>query len=128
LLELVVFEVIDGGLIIHASPFGRPRRDRSWGRVPMAEHVYGRTKAGKPITDATIDGWADHADRGYVDGQLTGRKRGRGRPPLGDKAKSVGSVRLEPDLRDEVVARAKADGVTVSELVRRALRKYLRSA
>ena len=94
----------------------------------MAEHVYGRTKAGKQITDATIDGWADDADRGYVDGQLTGRKRGRGRPPLGDKAKSVGSVRLEPDLRDEVVARAKADGVTVSELVRRALRKYLRSA
>ena len=94
----------------------------------MAERVYGRSKAGVPITDTMIEGWADEADRGYTPGQLEGRKRGRGRPPLGDRAKSVGSVRLEPDLREEVVARAKAEGVSVSELVRRALRKYVQSA
>ena len=94
----------------------------------MAERVYGRRKSGVPITDAIIEGWADEADLGYTQGQLEGRRRGRGRPPLGDRAKSVGSVRLDPDLREEVVARAKAEGVTVSELVRRALRKYVQSA
>ena len=94
----------------------------------MTERIYGHTKSGVPVTESTIERLADEADRGYEPGQLQGRKRGRGRPPLGDRAKSVGSVRLEPDLREEVLAAAKAEGVTVSELVRRALRKYLRSA
>ena len=39
-----------------------------------------------------------------------------------------GSVRLDPALRDETIKRADADGVTVSEVVRRALCEYLRSA
>ncbi len=94
----------------------------------MTERIFGHTKSGVPVTESTIERLADEADRGYEPGQLQGRKRGRGRPPLGDRAKSVGSVRLEPDLREEVLAAAKAEGVTVSELVRRALRKYLRSA
>jgi len=94
----------------------------------MTERIFGHTKSGVPVTESTIERLADEADRGYEPGQLQGRKRSRGRPPLGDRAKSVGSVRLEPDLREEVLAAAKAEGVTVSELVRRALRKYLRSA
>jgi len=38
----------------------------------------------------------------------------------------VESVRLEPELRDEVARRAQTEGVTVSELIRRALREYLK--
>jgi len=94
----------------------------------MTERIFGHTKSGVPVTESTIERLADEADRGYEPGQLQGRKRGRGRPPLGDRAKSVGSFFLECDLREEVLAAAKAEGVTVSELVRRALRKYLRSA
>ena len=92
------------------------------------QRIYGHTKSGEPITDKMIERLAEEADRGYEPGQLEGRRRGPGRPPLGEAAKSVESVRLEPDLRDEVARRAQTEGVTVSELIRRALRQYLKSA
>lgn len=90
--------------------------------------VYGHSKSGEPITDETIEHLAAEAERGYGPGQLEGRRRGPGRPPSGDATKSVESVRLEPDLRDEIARRARTEGVTVSELIRRALRQYLKSA
>jgi CRISPR-associated endonuclease/helicase Cas3 len=93
-----------------------------------AERSYGRTKSGKAITDEMIDQLAQEAERGYEPGQLQGHRRGPGRPPSGNAAKTVESVRLEPTLRAEAARRAEADGVTVSELIRRALRQYLRSA
>jgi antitoxin component of RelBE/YafQ-DinJ toxin-antitoxin module len=40
----------------------------------------------------------------------------------------VESVRLDPDLRDETAEHAAKEGVTVSEIIRRALRRYLRGA
>jgi ribbon-helix-helix CopG family protein len=92
------------------------------------KQVYGHTKAGEPVTDEMIELLADEADRGYEPGQLTGHRRGPGRPPLGDAAKSVESVRLEPALRDDAARRAEEEGITVSELIRRALRQYLKSA
>ncbi len=92
------------------------------------QHTYGHTKSGELITDEMIERFAEEAERGYEPGQLKGRRRGPGRPPLGDAAKSVESVRLEPELRDEVARRAQTEGVTVSELIRRALRQYLKSA
>jgi len=94
----------------------------------MNQHAYGHTKGGKPIDDKMIEELAAEAERGYESGQLKGRRRGPGRPPLGEAAKSVESVRLEPALRVETAERAAAEGVTVSEVIRRALREYLRSA
>jgi hypothetical protein len=95
----------------------------------MTTHeTYGHTGDGTPIDDAFINGLADEAERGYSPEQLGGKPRGRGRPPLGDLAKAVGSVRLDPELREKAAARAAGDGVTVSEVVRRALREYLHSA
>ncbi len=94
----------------------------------MSERTYGRTKTGKPIDDEMVEGLADEAERGYKPGQLEGHRRGPGRPPLGDAAKVVESVRLDPGLRVETVERAAVEGVTVSEIIRRALRQYLRSA
>ena len=93
----------------------------------MSERTYGFTKSGKPIDDEMIQELADEAERGYRSGQLEGHRRGPGRPPLGDAAKSVESVRLDPDLQVETIRKAVAEGVTVSELIRRALRQYLRS-
>ena len=89
--------------------------------------TYGHTSDGTPIDDAFISRLADEAERGYSPQQLTGKIRGRGRPPLGERAKTVGSVRLDPELREQAAARAAGDGVTVSEVVRRALREYLHS-
>ncbi|MHB8431633.1 MAG: ribbon-helix-helix domain-containing protein [Acidimicrobiales bacterium] len=91
-------------------------------------HTYGHTTSGVSIADETIARFTEQAERGYEPAQLKGSRRGPGRPPLGEAAKSVESVRLDPDLRDEVAQRAQTDGVTVSELIRRALRLYLKSA
>jgi CRISPR-associated endonuclease/helicase Cas3 len=94
----------------------------------MSRRTYGHTKSGKPITDEMIEQLADEAERGYEPGQLQGRRRGPGRPPLGAAAKSVESVRLDPALQAEAAQRAADEGITVSEVIRRALRQYLRSA
>lgn len=94
----------------------------------MSKRAYGHLQDGEPITDSTIEDLAAEAERGYQPGQLDGRRRGPGRPPLGDAAKSVESVRLEQALRAAVAQRATADGVTVSEVIRRALREYLQAA
>lgn len=92
-----------------------------------SQRTYARTESGEPITEKMIEGFVGEAERGYEPGELKGRRRGPGRPPLGDAAKSVESVRLEPGLRHEVARRAKSEGVTFSDVVRRALREYLKS-
>jgi hypothetical protein len=88
----------------------------------------GHTERREPITDETIEDLAAEAEQGYEPGQLQGHRRGPGRPPLGEAAKSVESVRLEPALRAAAAQRAAAEGVAVSEVIRRALREYMRSA
>lgn len=94
----------------------------------MTKRTYGRTKSGKVIDDKMIEALADEAERGFTSTQLRGKPRGVGRPPLGAAAKTVESVRLDPALRDEAARRAANDGVSVSEVIRRALREYLESA
>ncbi len=94
----------------------------------MSGHTYGHTEGGEPITDKMIEGMAAEAERGYQPGELEGRRRGPGRPALGAAARSVESVRLEPALRAAAAQRAAAEDVTVSEVIRRALREYLRGA
>lgn len=91
----------------------------------MSKRVYGHTKRGTPITDTMVEELAEEAERGYDVDKLLARRR-RGRPRLGDAAKTVGSVRLDAELRNETVRRAEAEGVSVSEIIRRALRQYLR--
>ena len=92
------------------------------------QQIYGHTQSGEPITEEMIERFAEEAERGYQVDQLKGRRRGPGRPQLGEAAKTVESVRLEPELRDEVARRAETEGVTVSEVIRRALREYVTSA
>lgn len=87
-----------------------------------------RSARRRRIADEDIEQLADEAERGYETGQLRDRPRGPGQPPLGEAAKTVESVRLEPDLRIAAAQRAQSDGTTVSEVIRRALREYLRSA
>lgn len=82
------------------------------------------TSGGVELTDAKLDELADEAERGYEPEQLRARSR-RGRPPLGSSAASVFHVRLEPALREALERAADAEQTTASELVRRALRRYL---
>jgi hypothetical protein len=67
---------------------------------------------------------AAEAERGYdVDALL--KRRGRGRPTIGSGAATVESVRLDPELKRDLLLRAAEEQVSVSELIRRVLREYV---
>lgn len=82
-----------------------------------------KTKTGKVLTDAEIEAMADEAERGYDPEVLKARRRGR--PMLGTAPSEIVPVRLDPDLRQAVEARAEADHTTTSEIIRQALRRFL---
>lgn len=83
------------------------------------------TSRGRPITDADIERMAAEAEAGYDITTL--RPRG-GRPPMGSGPAEVVPVRLDPELRAAVEARATADDTTTSEIIRGALRQFLHVA
>jgi hypothetical protein len=89
----------------------------------MAKKTHGRTASGVPITDELVAELAEKAEAGYDVDDLV-RRRG-GRPPLGSAPATVESVRLDPELRDALVERARRDDETPSSVIRKALRKYL---
>lgn len=92
----------------------------------MAKKDYGHTRDGKPITDEMIEALSRQAEEGFDVDEIV-RRRG-GRPPLGSSAASVESVRLDPELRDALRERAERDGRTNSDVIREALRNYLRAS
>jgi hypothetical protein len=90
--------------------------------------VYDHTGAGRPIADKDIEALAAEAEAGYDVDELIARRPKRGRPALGSSPASVESVRLDPELRRELIDRARADATTTSEVIREALRRFLRAA
>ncbi len=90
--------------------------------------IRGHTKSGRPITDKDVDALAAEAEAGYDANALIARRNKRGRPAIGNGPASVESVRLDPELRRQLLERAEAEGTTTSELIRAALRGYLRAA
>ena len=85
-----------------------------------------RARTGEAITDADIEALADEAERGYDAAVL--RTKRRGRPLLGSAPGEVVPVRLDPELRLAVQACAQAEGTSTSEIIRRALRRFLGAA
>jgi hypothetical protein len=83
------------------------------------------TSRGTPLTDDDIQRLADEAAAGYEPSQL--RSRG-GRPRMGSAPAEVVPVRLDPELRAAVEARASADHTSTSEIIREALRRFLEVA
>jgi len=88
--------------------------------------THGTKADGTPITDEMIEAMADEAERGY-DVEELGRRRG-GRPALGSSPSTVESVRLDPELKRDLLLRASAKGVSVSEAIREALRQYVQAS
>ncbi|MDX6217097.1 MAG: hypothetical protein QOG99_2681 [Frankiales bacterium] len=80
--------------------------------------THGTKKDGTPITDAMVEALADEAEAGYDDAEL--RRRQGGRPSMGTAPASVESVRLDPDLKRDLLLRAAAEGTSVSDVIRRA--------
>ena len=76
---------------------------------------------GVPVTDETIQKWADEAERGYDVEVL----KKRGRRPLGDGAARVVPVRMDDSLVAAVDQRAEEDGPSRSEVIRSAVRAFV---
>jgi len=81
---------------------------------------------GTPITDEMTEKMADEAERGY-DVEDIGHRHG-GRPSMRSAPSSVESVRLDPELKRELLLRASGGGVNVSETIREALRQYVQAS
>ncbi len=88
----------------------------------------GHTKSGVPITESVVEELADEAERGFDVEEVLGRRGKRGRPRLGSGPATVESVRLDPELRERVARRAEEEGVSVSEVIREALRQHLEAS
>jgi hypothetical protein len=74
-----------------------------------------KAEIGRTLTDADIEAKVDEAERGY---DLETLRTQHGRPMSGPTPSEVVSVRLDPDLRPTVEARAEADHTTTREVTR----------
>jgi len=88
---------------------------------------HGRKADGTSISDEIVEAMADEAEGGYDVEEILRRRRG-GRPPMGSGASSVESVRLDPELKRDLLLRAAEENISVSEAIRRALGQYLRAS
>lgn len=86
--------------------------------------THGRTKAGVELTDDVLDELAEQAEAGL---DVTKLRRRPGRPLMGSGPADSFPVRLDPELRRAVDERAAAEHTTASDVVREALRRYLRA-
>lgn len=84
-----------------------------------------RTKTGRELTDADVEAIAAEVERADHDVEELQARRRRGRPLLGSAPAEVVPVRLDPELRRALEDRASAEDTTASEVIRRALRRYL---
>jgi hypothetical protein len=84
---------------------------------------YGRTKTGVELTDDVLEQMADEAEAGL---DVTKLRRRPGRPPMGSGPAETLPVRLDPELRQALDDRAAAENATASDVVREALRRYLK--
>lgn len=92
----------------------------------MAEkQTHGHTKAGVELTDEVLDQMAKEAEEGL---DITRLRRRPGRPAMGSGPAESLPVRLDPQLRKALDERAAADNTTASDVVREALRRYLKAS
>ncbi len=83
-----------------------------------------RTKTGRVLSDADVEAISEEVESDDYDVQELKARR-RGRPAMGSGPADVVPVRLEPELREAVEARATEDETTTSDVIRRALREFL---
>ena len=86
-----------------------------------------KTKTGRVLTDAEIDALADEDETTDYDIEDL-KSRRRGRPAVGSGPAEVVPVRIDPELKAAVEARAEADATTTSEVIREAIRRFLEVA
>ena len=90
----------------------------------MSSDEVRRTRSGRTLTGEELDGLATEVEKPDYDVEvLKGRRRGR--PAMGSAPADVVAVRLAPEMRSAIEARAAAEDTTTSEIIREALRRFL---
>ena len=90
-------------------------------------HPRSNKPAAEPVgtTDDDVRAYAEEAERGYDVEQILRQRAGR--PTLGSAPATVESVRLDPELKRDLLLRAAQENASVSEVIRRAIGAYLRA-
>lgn len=89
----------------------------------MTEKTY-ETFSGKVLTEADLDAMAEDVEHTDYDVEELKTRR-VGRPPMGSGPADVVPVRIDPELRAAIDARARDDKTTTSAIIRAALREFL---
>lgn len=86
--------------------------------------THGRSTAGVELTDGVLEQMAREAEAGLdiTKGAAAARATGDGLRPA-----EILPVRLDPELRKALDERAATEMTTVSDIVREAIRRYLRA-
>lgn len=93
--------------------------------MPDRKPSYDKSRSGVELTEEVVERMAGEAEAGLDVSRL---RRRPGRPSMGAQPAKALPVRFEPELRQAIDERAAQERVTAGEVVRRALREYLRSA
>ena len=94
-----------------------PKRSESSVRGARAKKKERRTAASRRIDDSDIPNASDE--------QLSAMRR-VGRPPLGDRARQLIAIRLDPDVLNHLRTEAKRRSVGYQTLVNRVLADFVR--
>jgi hypothetical protein len=86
-----------------------------------------RTSSGRALSDDELDRLAAEVEETDYDVEVLKTRR-RGRPPMGSGPADVVPVRIDPELRAAIEARAATDHTTTSEIIREAIRRFLHVA
>lgn len=93
----------------------------------MSEPKTHRTRSGRTLTEEEIETLSrEVAESDYDVEALKARRRGR--PSMGSGPADVVPVRIDPELRAAIEARAEAEQTTTSEIIREAIRRFLEVA
>lgn len=90
-----------------------------------------RTRQGRTLSEADLERLANRAEQGF---DLSTWRPRRGRPSLDRSGRAAGAhsprieARVPPGLHERVLARASAEGRSVSEVVRGLLEDYARGS
>lgn len=83
-----------------------------------------QTKSGRTLSDSELDRLAAEVEEAEYDVDALKTRR-RGRPPMGSAPADVVPVRIDPELKAAIEARAEADHTTTSDIIREAIRRFL---
>lgn len=93
----------------------------------MTEPKTHRTRSGRTLSDEEIDALATEVAETDYDVEVLKTRR-RGRPSMGSGPANVVPVRIDPELRAAIEARAEAEHTTPSEIIHQAIRRFLEVA